>query len=267
MISSNKALYRPLGIFDAGIGSYAIVRLVQQRFPDQDIIYLADRASFPYGAKDKSELQQVVTSAISRLRNLGAEAVLVASNAPTITVLKDVKRLLDGPIFGVNPPVTRAITASKTKSVGVLGVKSLIESSELKRYIDAENTCGAIVRTFNASPLVELVESGAFLDRPLVTVEIVRSFVSSILTEHGDIDVFTLSSTHLPWLKAPLEMVFPELLFLDPAEETVASLEPYVTRGSGAISCVVTASDKYPFDELTEMLAKLKIPLIAELIQ
>jgi glutamate racemase len=48
MISSNKALYRPLGMFDAGIGSYAIVRLVQRRFLDQDIIYLADRASFPY---------------------------------------------------------------------------------------------------------------------------------------------------------------------------------------------------------------------------
>jgi glutamate racemase len=183
-----KALYHPLGIFDAGIGSYAIVRLVQQRFPDQDIIYLADRASFPYGAKDKCALQQVVTSAISRLRGLGAEAVLVASNAPTITVLKDVKQLLDGPIFGVNPPVTRAITASKTKSVGVLGVKSLIESSELRRYIDAENTCGASVLTFNASPLVELVESGAFLNRPLATIEIVRSFVSSILVAHGDID-------------------------------------------------------------------------------
>jgi glutamate racemase len=267
MNARQAPLHRPLGIFDAGIGSYAIVQLVQKRFPDQDIIYLADRASFPYGAKDKSSLQRAVISAISRLRDLGADAVLVASNAPTITVLKDIKQLLDGPLLGVTPPVTQAIAASKTKSVGVLGVKSLIESNELKQYIAAENTCGANVATFNASPLVGLVESGAFLNKPLATIEIVRSFVSSILIAHSDIDVFTLSSTHLPWLKEPLEAVFPELLFLDPAEDAVSALAPHVTRGSGQVSCVVTASEKYPFEEFREMLATLKIPLIAQLIQ
>jgi glutamate racemase len=267
MNAPQAPLYRPLGIFDAGIGSYAIVQLVQKRFPEQDIIYLADRASFPYGAKDKSSLQQTVTSAISRLRGLGAEVVLVASNAPTITVLADIKQVLNGPLFGVNPPVMQAIAASKTKSVGVLGVKSLIESDELKQYIAAENTCGANVATFDASPLVGLVESGAFLNKPLATREIVRSFVSSILVAHSDIDVFTLSSTHLPWLRAPLEGVFPELLFLDPAEDAVSALAPHLTRGSGQISCVVTANEKYPFEEFREMLAKLKIPLIAELIQ
>jgi glutamate racemase len=267
MNAPQAPLYRPLGIFDAGIGSYAIVQLVQKRFPHQDIIYLADRASFPYGAKDKSSLQQAVISAISRLRGLGAEAVLVASNAPTITVLKPIKRVLDGPLFGVSPPVMQATAASKTKSVGVLGVKSLVESDELKQYIAEENTSGANVATFNASPLVGLVESGAFLNKPLATIEIVRSFVSSILIANSDIDVFTLSSTHLPWLKAPLEAVFPELLFLDPAENAVSALAPYVTRGSGRVSCIVTASEKYPFEEFREMLAKLKIPLVAELIQ
>jgi glutamate racemase len=267
MNAPQAPLHRPLGIFDAGIGSYAIVQLVQKRFPEQDIIYLADRASFPYGAKDKSALKQAVTSAISRLRGLGAEAILVASNAPTITVLKDIEQILDGPLFGVNPPVMQAIAVSKTKSVGVLGVKSLIESDELKQYIARENTCGANVAAFDASPLVGLVESGAFLDKPLATMEIVRSFVSSILVTHSDIDVFTLSSTHLPWLKSALQGVFPELLFLDPALDAVFSLAPHVTRGGGQVLCVVTASEKYPFEEFREMLAKLKIPLTAELIQ
>jgi len=131
MNSPSNRLHRPVGIFDAGIGSYAVVQLVRERFPDQDILYLADRASFPYGAKDKTALQHVITSAIIRLRDMGAEVVLVASNAPTITVLDEVKRVLDGPILGVYPPIKRAIATSKTKSVGVLGVKSLVESNEL----------------------------------------------------------------------------------------------------------------------------------------
>jgi hypothetical protein len=44
--------------------------------------------------------------------------VLVASNAPTITVLKDIKQIVDGPLFGVTPPVLHAITVSKTKFPG-----------------------------------------------------------------------------------------------------------------------------------------------------
>jgi len=266
MNSPSNRLHRPVGIFDAGIGSYAVVQLVRERFPDQDILYLADRASFPYGAKDKTALQHVITSAIIRLRDMGAEVVLVASNAPTITVLDEVKRVLDGPILGVYPPIKRAIATSKTKSVGVLGVKSLVESNELKRYINTENSGGAKVTTFNASPLVDLVESGTFLTRPRVTIEMLRAFVSSILIEHGDIDVFTLSSTHLPWLKQPLEAVFPELRFLDPAEDVISALAPHTTRGTGRTSCVVTASDKYPFEEFADILEKLNIPLIAELI-
>jgi glutamate racemase len=241
--------------------------MVQKRFPYQDIIYLADRASFPYGAKDKSSLRRAVMSAISRLRDMGAKAVLVASNAPTITVLEEIREVLDGPLFGVSPPVTHAIAASKTKSVGVLGVRSLIESNELRRYIAAENIFGARVATFNASPLVELVESGTFLNRPIATTEILRSFVSSILMGHCDIDVFTLSSTHLPWLRPIFEAVYPELLFLDPAEQTVSALAPHVTHGGGLVCCVATASEKYPFEEFQQMLAKLKIPLTARLIQ
>ena len=209
MNASLRKLHRPIGIFDAGIGSYAIVRLVQQRYPDQDIIYLADRASFPYGAKNKAALHEVTASAISRLRTMGAEVVLVASNAPTITVLDDIKRTVDGPILGVYPPVTRAIAASQSKSVGVLGVKSLVESDELKRYIDGNITFGARIASFNASPLVGLVESGVFLEKPHLTTEIVRHFLASVMMVHRDIDVFTLSSTHLPWLKGVLELAFP----------------------------------------------------------
>lgn len=265
-IHKNK-LHRPLGIFDAGIGSYAIVRFVQQRNPCQDIIYLADRASFPYGAKDKSALHEVTAAAISRPRDMGAEAVIVASNAPSITVLDEIKQTMKTPILGVYPPVTRAIAASDTKSVGLLGVKSLVESNELKQYIDVQSAGTGRVMTFNASPLVELVESGVFLKKPLLTREIIRGFISSILIAHGDIDVFTLSSTHLPWLNSALDAVFPELVFLDPAEEVVAALAPYVTHGNGTVSCVVTASDAYPFEEFKAMLMKLDIPLTAEWIK
>ena len=50
-------------------------------------------------------------------------------------------------------------------------------------------------------------------------------------------------------------------------EEAVTALAPYVTQGRGEVSCVVTASDKYPFREFEEMLRRLSIPLVTELIE
>jgi glutamate racemase len=47
--------HKPIAVFDAGIGSYSAVATIRNRFPQQDIIYFADRASFPYGAKSLAE--------------------------------------------------------------------------------------------------------------------------------------------------------------------------------------------------------------------
>lgn len=63
----NMNLHRPIGIFDAGIGSYAVVERVRARFPRQDIVYFADRASFPYGSKAPAQLLASVRAATEYL--------------------------------------------------------------------------------------------------------------------------------------------------------------------------------------------------------
>ncbi|MCP3443361.1 hypothetical protein [Bradyrhizobium sp. CCGUVB14] len=48
---NNVTLNRLIAVFDAGIGSYAIARKIADRFPGQDVLYFADRASFPTAAR------------------------------------------------------------------------------------------------------------------------------------------------------------------------------------------------------------------------
>lgn len=61
-------LQAPVGIFDAGIGSYAIVERVRAAFPAQDIVYFPDRAGFPYGAKTPPQLLESVQHATAFLQ-------------------------------------------------------------------------------------------------------------------------------------------------------------------------------------------------------
>ena len=54
-------VHKPLAVFDAGIGSYSAVAAIRNRYPQQDVIYFADRASFPYGAKSLAELRVIIS--------------------------------------------------------------------------------------------------------------------------------------------------------------------------------------------------------------
>ncbi|MDH6230563.1 glutamate racemase [Mesorhizobium soli] len=116
-------LHRPVAVFDAGIGSYAIVAEIQKAFPRQDILYLADRASFPYGSKSRSELLSIMRGTIAVLGTYGPCAIVIASNAPSIMVLDELREDATIPLFGVFPPLQKALGLSRTGQVGIMGVQ------------------------------------------------------------------------------------------------------------------------------------------------
>ena len=55
----------PIAVFDSGVGSYSVVRVIRERLPYESIIYLADRASFPYGGKSHEELKNIIDNSVS----------------------------------------------------------------------------------------------------------------------------------------------------------------------------------------------------------
>lgn len=260
-----SVLHAPIGVFDAGIGSYGMVQVIREHFPHQDILYLADRASFPYGAKTKTELAHVVGKAIEALAACGARAVVLASNAPSVMVLDEIASRQSVPVLGVYPPVAKALQRTHSGKVAVLGVQSLVQSPEILTYVQRE-AHGRPVTLVNASSLVALVEDGSFLSRPDATQAEVCTFMTQLLREQPGIDVCTLSSTHLPWLLRYFEAATPSIQFLDPAQELVPQLQAHVSEGSGSVVCLATASDALPLDDLTKMLRLLGVNLQPNLI-
>ncbi|WP_040740555.1 glutamate racemase [Nocardia tenerifensis] len=256
-----SSLHRPIAVFDAGLGSYSAVELLHQRLPDRDIVYLADRASFPYGAKDRAELLSVVERAVRYLAELEPCAILLASNAPSVTILDDLRG--PAPIFGVRPPVREALGVAG--EVAVLGVRSLVESAELAEFLRAEAGADNVrVHAVNASSLVELVESGDFLFRREHTSSVIAEFLDALLAEHPGIAAVTLSSTHLPWLRDYFERARPELRLFDPIEGVVDQIRPLSMPGSGIVRGLVTENERYPASEFRDMLARLEIDLALE---
>ncbi|ABS13545.1 MULTISPECIES: glutamate racemase [Brucella] len=250
----------PVAVFDAGIGSYALVELIRRSQPQRDIIYFADRASFPYGAKSRDQLLSIMRSTIQYLTSLGAQTIVLASNAPSVMVLDTLKSEFAVPVYGVAPPVRTALAASHSGKVAVMGVRSMIESEELADFVRTQADNPGDVALINASAMVELVENGAFLRQPDETAQKVAAFCDDIAASYPLIDTLTLSSTHLPWLRPFFETARPGWQFLDPADDVIAAL-PQPEGGSGRTVALVTKSETYPVAEFRHMLEILQVDL------
>jgi glutamate racemase len=72
------------------------------------------------------------------------------------------------------------------------------------------------------------------------------------------------SSTHLPWLVRYFEEAGPGLRFLDPADDVVEGVAPYITNGSGAFRTLVSERQGYDLADFRRMLEHLGLNLAIE---
>ncbi|MGI9566100.1 MAG: glutamate racemase [Nitrosopumilus sp.] len=202
-----------IAVFDSGLGSLSIIKEIQ-KIAKVEIIYFGDQENFPYGQKTKYELRKIIEKSIKRIKkDFAPDLIVVGSNTPTIML--DIE---EEKIIGVKPPLKEAEKDSKTKEIGILGTKSAVCSRELSKFIKNSNlNSETTVHKINGSSLVELVESGKFLTNKFFCKKKIQEILEETLIEKN-IDVITLSSTHLPFLKTMLENQFPSVIFIDPAK-------------------------------------------------
>lgn len=202
-----------VAVFDSGLGSLSIIKAIQ-RICKMEIIYFADQANFPYGKKSKKQLEKIMKKSIELLeKKFNPELIVIGSNTPTIML-----DLTNEKIIGVNPPLKEAANKSSTKNIAMLATETVVKNKNLREYIKKMKLPKKIiVHKINASNLVELVESGKFIEDKNYCKKIIKNSLQNILLKRN-IDVVTLSSTHLPFLRHYLESEFPNIQFIDPAD-------------------------------------------------
>jgi len=200
-----------IAVFDSGLGSLSIIKAIQ-KICRSEIIYFADQKNYPYGKKSKKQLEIIINKTIKLLEeNFSPDVIVMASNTPSLMVNTNRK------IIRVNPPIRKAMTLSKTKNIAILGTQSAIKSNNLSSYIKKFNfSKNKKIYKVNSSILIDLVESNKFITNKIYCKKIIKKILSNIFS--NKIDVATLSSTHLSFLKSLLESEFPKVKFVDPAD-------------------------------------------------
>jgi len=213
-------------IFDSGCGSLSIIRAIQKTIKSE-IIYFADQKNFPYGKKTKSQLYTIIKQTINLLKNkFNPDLIVVGSNTPSLLLDK----VFTSNIIGVLPPLKEASKISKTKNIAILTTKATTKSKELSKYIKKNQLSKKIrVKKVSASSLIDLVESGKFITNKKFCQMIIKKTLYDVFLQNN-IDVVTLSSTHLPLLRSLLQLEFPGITFLDPAQEVANKVKNLTTK-------------------------------------
>ena len=226
-------------VFDSGFGSLSIIKPIQQAVKS-DIIYFADQKNFPYGQKSKSELTKIITNGLKLLEEkFKPDLIVVGSNTPSLLVQIKKKNVIK-----VLPPIKMAAKVSVTGNIAILATHATIKSKKLSEFIKKNKLARRInIKKINASKLVQLVESVKFIDDKNLCERTINKVLSQEFSKYN-IDVATLSSTHLPFLLSFFNKQFPTVNFLDPGQEIADKVRKTVKKPSKRNSMKIFTSSK-----------------------
>lgn len=227
-------------VFDSGLGSLSIIRSIQ-KICKTEIIYFADQKNFPYGNKTRQQLESIIKKSIELLeKKFKPELIVIGSNTPTIML-----DITNKKIIGVNPPINEAAKKTSTNNIAILATEAVVNSKNLSNYIKKCKIPKKIkIHKINASNLVDLVESGRFLENKIYCKKIIKNSLKENFLKNN-IDTVTLSSTHLPFLTSLLQSEFPDIHFIDPAKSiAIKILERIKTRQTKRNFLKIFSSDK-----------------------
>ena len=156
------------------------------------------------------------------------------------------KAITDVPLIGVRPPLKEASRLTKKRHIGIMATEGTLRSKELENQIRREVPQHILLTKFNASPIIELVERGVHLEDERRTFDVVSRVIGDRVDEK--IDVITLSSTHLPFVKKYLNALLPTVRFVDPAQMVAKDVRKFLamnrmTKKSGTGKLQILVSD------------------------
>lgn len=210
----------PIGIFDSGVGGLTVARAIIDQLPNESIIYFGDTARGPYGPRPLAQVRSFALEIMDRMIDAGVKAIVIACNTASAAMLRDARERYAIPVIEViQPAVKRAVSATRSGKVGVIGTQTTIDS---RAYEDAFAAAPQLNLTAIPCPdFVSFVERGE-TSGPAVTQSAMRYLQP--LKDKG-VDTLVLGCTHYPLLAGVISYVMGnEVTLVSSADETAKDL-------------------------------------------
>ncbi|SDG59257.1 glutamate racemase [Pseudonocardia oroxyli] len=206
----------PIGIFDSGVGGLTVARAVIDQLPTERIVYVGDTANGPYGPLKIADIRRHALAVGDDLVERGVKLLVIACNTAAAACLADARERYPVPVIEVlRPAVRRAVAATRTGRIGVIGTSATIASGA---YQDAFAAARDVEITAVACPrFVDFVERGMTSGRQVLGLA--QSYLAPL--QQAEVDTVVLGCTHYPLLAGVLQIVLgPDVTLVSSADET-----------------------------------------------
>lgn len=215
-----------IGIFDSGVGGMTVARAVEKLLPDYRMIYFGDLARTPYGSKSPATIVEYAIQNTEFLLAQGAKLIIIACNSAASVATETLRQRFTVPLFEViTPAIDKAITATPSGKIGVIGTVATIKSGVYDREITRRNP-QLKVYSQPCPLLVPLVEEGWLDARE--TKMIVRRYLYPL--KQKQVDTLVLGCTHYPLLKELISQRIgkKKVTLIDSSAEVAHSLKAFL---------------------------------------
>ena len=220
-----------IGVFDSGDGGLCTVEKIRTLSPLADVCFLADRKNAPYGTRSTMEILSLAKKNIKRLREEGAERVLIACCTASCVypLLSEEEKKVSVPI--IDATARAAAEKTKTKKIGVIATQATVRSGAFEKSIK-RLLPSAEVYTEEAQELVSLIESGVRDENANTrSIEKIKKILSRI--KKYNFDVLVLGCTHFPRLEKTVSEIVERETVSSALAGALEILKTADTNGSG----------------------------------
>ncbi|WP_242920518.1 glutamate racemase [Pontibacter liquoris] len=198
--------YRPIGIFDSGIGGLTVAKAIMHVLPHERIIYFGDTAHLPYGDKSTAAIQAYAVKICDLLIRQQCKVILIACNSASAAAYELVKEYVGSKAKVLNvidPTVSYISQTYPGKTIGLIGTKQTINSNVYKKKVD-ELDKEITLKSLATPLLADMIEEGFYNDS--ISESVIHAYLSNPELQH--IQALILGCTHYPLIKKQIEKYY-----------------------------------------------------------
>lgn len=196
----------PIGVFDSGVGGLTVLHDLLVNLPNEDYIYLADTARFPYGERTQAELKQFAKEIGEHLLAAGAKLLIIACNSASSAALNSLQTHLDDAgadidVIGAVLPATQlAVAGSRSGRIGVMATRATVLSGAYAQAV-RQSDPHVHVESVACPELAPAIQNGFPFDNALV--DMIRGYTAPL--KEAEVDMVILGCTHYPMVAPMLQ--------------------------------------------------------------
>lgn len=212
-----------IGVFDSGVGGLSVARAIQKALPDLEIVLREDKQHIPYSNRPPQEILGFVVPIFRELVEEGCQAIVVACNTVTTTLIGELRRRFKVPLVAVEPMVKPAAALTKSGVIAVCATPTTLAS---QRYAELKSSYAPNVKVLepDCSDWAYMIENNGTVDRQKIDARI-----SHVLDDGAD--VIVLGCTHYHWIEEEIkQLATGRAEVLQPEQAIIKQLKTVLAR-------------------------------------